>query len=48
MLMPVAVLWQELLENDEVPRATLQGALKTLLAAEAAAAAAAVAEADAT
>ena len=34
---------QELLENDDVPRAALQDALKSLLAAEAAAAAAATA-----
>ncbi len=37
---------QELLENDELPRAALQAALKTLLESEAAAAAAAVPEAD--
>ncbi|KAK9835923.1 hypothetical protein WJX84_002972 [Apatococcus fuscideae] len=42
-----ADLLQELLENDDIPRAALQGALKTLLAAEAAAAAAAVTETEA-
>ena len=38
---------QELLENDDVPRAALQDALKNLLAAEAAAAAAAAVENEA-
>lgn len=41
------MLLQELLENDDVPRAALQDALKIILAAEAAAAAAAAAETEA-
>lgn len=39
---------QELLENDDIPRAALQDALRSILAAEAAAAAAAAADSEAT